>query len=254
MSILMKNKAGLVTGAGSGIGRASALAFAREGAKVMVSDYNQELGEETIRLIKLEGGEASFFKCDVSDEEQVKLLIEATVERFGKLDFAHNNAGISSPTVPIGEMKTEDWDRTIKINLYGVFFCIKHEVNAMLKNGGGAIVNTSSGSGIEGNPNMAPYTASKFAINGLTRSVAIEYGKHGIRINSICPGMTRTPLNQTFFENSPEQAEALQAIIPLRRVSEPEEQGNAAVWLCSDMAKYITGVALPVDGGFVAGK
>jgi len=251
---LMQNKAGLVTGAGSGIGRASALAFAREGARVMVSDFNEESGQETVRLITERGGEASFFPCNVSDEEQVKALVAATVQTFGQLDFAHNNAGISSPAVPLAEMATADWDRTIQINLYGAFYCMKHEIKAMIANSGGAIVNTSSGSGLEGNPNMAPYTASKFAVNGITRSAAIEYGKHGIRINAICPGMTMTPLVQLFFEQAPEQAAALQARIPLGRISEPEDQGNAAVWLCSDMAKYVTGVALPVDGGFVAGK
>lgn len=161
MTNLLKGKAGLVTAAGSGIGRASAVALANAGAKVMVSDISEEGGQETVNIIKENGGEAQFFKCDVSDEEQVKALVDETVTVFGKLDFAHNNAGINAGQVKIGEMDANDWDKTMKINLYGTFYSVKHQVNAMLQSGGGSIVNTASGAGLEGSPNMTPYTGIK---------------------------------------------------------------------------------------------
>lgn len=254
MTKLMKDKAGLVTAAGSGIGRASAIALAEAGAKVMVSDVSEESGEETVRLITEKGGEAQFFKCDVSNEEQVKALVDETVEAFGKLDFAHNNAGINAGQKKIGELDSKDWDITLQVSLYGTFYSIKHQVNAMLKNGGGAIVNTASGAGLEGSPNMAPYTASKHAIVGLTKSVALEYGQQGIRINSIAPGATITPAIERWAESSPEQYEGVLKSLPAGEMSTPEDQGNAVLFLCSDLSKQISGVTLPVDGGFTAGK
>lgn len=254
MAGIVEGKAGLVTGAGSGIGRGSALAFAREGAHVMVSDVNEESGKETVRMIEESGGSAKFFKCDVSNEEEVKALVDATVEAFGKLDFAHNNAGLGAATAPIAESRSEDFDKVIKINLYGTYYSMKHEVKAMLQNGGGSIVNTASGAGIEGVPNMADYVASKFGINGMTKTVALEYGQKGIRVNSICPGMTLTPAVEGWFEAAPDQAAAVKASLPSGDLATPEDQGNAAVFLCSDMARQISGVTLPVDGGFVAGK
>lgn len=205
MTNLLKGKAGLVTAAGSGIGRASAVALANAGAKVMVSDISEEGGQETVNIIKENGGEAQFFKCDVSDEEQVKALVDETVTVFGKLDFAHNNAGINAGQVKIGEMDANDWDKTMKINLYGTFYSVKHQVNAMLQSGGGSIVNTASGAGLEGSPNMTPYTASKHGIVGLTKSVALEYGKQNIRINAIAPGATITPAIEGWAKNHPEQ-------------------------------------------------
>ncbi|CAM3205743.1 glucose 1-dehydrogenase [Filibacter tadaridae] len=254
MTGMMEGKSGLVTAAGSGIGRGAAVALAKAGAKVMVSDVSEEGGQETVQIIKDNGGEAAFFKCDVSDEEQVKALVNKTVETFGKLDFAHNNAGINKGLKPIGELDSKDWDITLKVNLYGAFYCIKHEVNAMLKSGGGAIVNTASGAGIEGSPNMAPYTASKHAIVGLTKSVALEYGKKGITINSIAPGATITPAIEGWAKSSPKQYEAVLETLPAGEMSTPEDQGNAVVFLCSDLAKQISGVTLAVDGGYTAGK
>ncbi|MEH7276352.1 SDR family NAD(P)-dependent oxidoreductase [Neobacillus vireti] len=254
MTKLMEGKAGLVTGAGGGIGRASALAFSREGAKVMVSDFNEETGKETVKLIRDAGGEAEFFKCDVSDEEQVKALVEATVSTFGKLDFAHNNAAITSPNAPIGELDTAGLDHVLKVNLYSVFYCLKYQVNAMEQNGGGAIVNTASTSGMIGNRNITPYNASKFGVVGVTRSAAMEYGKKGIRVNAISPGMTMTPMIQDFYEKNPAYFKQLEAAIPLGSIAEPEDQANAAVWLCSNQARMITGVILPVDGGSLAGQ
>ncbi|MFJ7936369.1 SDR family NAD(P)-dependent oxidoreductase [Sporosarcina sp. NPDC096371] len=251
---IMEGKAGLVTASGSGIGRASAVALAKAGAKVMISDVSEQAGLETVQIIKDNGGEAAFFKCDVSNEEQVIALVNKTVETFGKLDFAHNNAGINKGLKPIGEMDSKDWDITLKVNLYGTFYCIKHQVNAMLKTGGGAIVNTASGAGIEGSPNMAPYTASKHAIAGLTKSVALEYGQKGITINSIAPGATVTPAIESWSKTNPEQYKGVLATLPAGKMSTAEDQANAVVFLCSDLAKSISGVTLAVDGGYTAGK
>lgn len=254
MTGMMAGKAGLVTGSGSGIGRASALALAKAGAKVMVSDVSEEAGQETVQMIKDLGGEAAFIACDVSNEEQVIALVDKTVETFGQLDFALNNAGINKGQKPIGELDSKDWDLTLKVNLYGTFYCIKYEVNAMLKTGGGAIVNTASGAGLEGSPNMTPYTASKHAIAGLTKSVALEYGQQGITINSIAPGATITPAIEGWAKTSPEQYEAVLASLPAGRMSTAEDQANAVVFLCSDLARSISGVTLAIDGGYTAGK
>ncbi|PYE43262.1 glucose 1-dehydrogenase [Paenibacillus barcinonensis] len=251
---LLENKAGLVTAAGSGIGRASAMALAKEGAKVMVSDINEESGKETVRLIEEAGGSASFFKCNVAIEEEVKGLVEATVAKFGKLDFAHNNAGMGPKPVPIAESPSEDFDRVIKINLYGMYYALKYEIIEMLKTGGGSIVNTSSGSGLEGMTNIVPYSASKWGVTGMTKSVALEYGKENIRVNAIAPGLTLTPQVEAWFEAAPEQAKATLGNIPSGKATKPEDQANAVVFLCSDLASQINGVILPVDGGFVAGK
>lgn len=254
MTQVLEGKAGLVTASGSGIGRGSAVALAKAGAKVMVSDVNEEAGKETVKIITENGGEANFFKCDVSDEKQVKALVDETVSAFGKLDFAHNNAGINVGQKKIGELDSSDWDKTLKVTLYGTFYSIKHEVNAMLKTGGGAIVNTASGSGVEGSPNMTPYTASKHGIVGLTKSVALEYGKQGIRINSIAPGATITPAIEGWAKKAPEQYKGVLESLPAGEMSTPEDQGNAVTFLCSDLAKQISGVTIPVDGGYVAGK
>ncbi|WP_102335872.1 SDR family NAD(P)-dependent oxidoreductase [Salimicrobium jeotgali] len=254
MTELLKDKAGLVTAAGSGIGRASAIALAKSGAKVMVSDVSEEGGKETVKMIRDNGGEAQFFKCDVSDEDQVKALVDETVSAFGKLDIAHNNAGINAGQVKIGEMESEDWDKTIKINLYGVFYCVKHQINAMLETGGGSIVNSASGSGLEGSAKMTPYTASKHGVVGLTKSVALEYGKQGIRINAIAPGATITPAIEKWAQNQPEQYNGVLESLPAGEMSTPEDQGNVVAFLCSDLAKQINGVTVPVDGGYTAGK
>ena len=254
MTNLLKGKAGLVTAAGSGIGRASAVALANAGAKVMVSDISEEGGQETVNIIKENGGEAQFFKCDVSDEEHVKALVDETVTVFGKLDFAHNNAGINAGQVKIGEMDANDWDKTMKINLYGTFYSVKHQVNAMLQSGGGSIVNTASGAGLEGSPNITPYTASKHGIVGLTKSVALEYGKQNIRINAIAPGATITPAIEGWAKNHPEQYNGVLESLPAGEMSTPEDQGNVVMFLCSDLARQISGVTIPVDGGYTAGK
>lgn len=254
MAQLMDGKSGLVTAAGSGIGRASALALAEAGAQVMVSDINEEAGKETVRMIQEKGGTAEFFYCDASDESQVKALVDQTVSSFGKLDFAHNNAGVNLYQGRIGEADSEAWDKTLKITLYSTFYGMKHQVNAMVKNGGGSIVNTASGAGVEGVPNMPAYTAAKFAIVGITKSAALEYGGEGIRVNAIAPGATLTPAIEGWAQTAPDQFKAVQASIPSGQLAAPEDQGNAVLFLCSHLAKQINGVVLPVDGGFVAGK
>lgn len=248
----MQDKVGIITAAGLGIGRASALTFAAEGAKVVVSDFNDEAGEETVRLIKEAGGEAIFINCNVADEEQVKNLVDKTIEHYGRLDWAHNNAGIGAPTMPLGETDSASWDRCIQVSTTGMYYSLKHQVNAMEKTGGGAIVNTASISGLAGSENLATYSAAKWAVNGLTKSVALEYGKKGIRVNSICPGMTMTAAVEYWMNESPEQAAAMEDSIPMGRVGTAQEQANAALWLCSDQSSYVTGVNLAVDGGQTA--
>lgn len=250
---LMEKKAGFVTGAGSGIGRASAIAFAQAGAKVMVADINKEAGLETVQLINDFGGVASFVRTNVAVEGDIIRLVQTTVSEFGQLDFAHNNAGITLPPAPMADSSTEDFDRVVKINLYGTYYAIKHEIQAMLKTGGGAIVNTSSGFGLIGGQNQAIYSATKFAINGITKSVAMEYAEKGIRVNAICPGMTATPI-LSWLDNVPEQAAAFKSTIPTGKLQTAEDQANAAVFLCSNLAGQITGVTLPVDGGYTAGR
>ena len=249
---LMEGKVGIVTGAGSGIGRASAIAFACEGACVVAADFSPKAGTETVNLIKDTGGEAIFVQCDISNEESVRELVEQTVQKYGRLDWAHNNAGISNRPAYIAESETNDWERVLKVNLDGMFYSLKYEIEAMLKTGGGAIVNTSSQSGLTGVRGKSPYVATKWGVNGMTKTAALEYGKYGIRVNSICPGMTVTPLVERFITQDPEQSDSVKNAIPLGRLSTSEEQANAAVWLCSDKASFITGVNLAVDGGLDA--
>ncbi|WP_426429268.1 MULTISPECIES: glucose 1-dehydrogenase [Staphylococcus] len=248
----MQNKVGIVTGAGNGIGRASAIAFSEAGAKVIVSDISEDAGYETVKIIQEQGGEAHFVKCNVAKEEEVKNLINETLETFGKLDWAHNNAGIGAPTGSVTEIDTERWQRVIDVTLTGTFLCLKHEIPAMLESGGGAIVNTASTGGLVGTPGLTPYISAKHGVNGLTKSAALEFGKQNIRINSICPGMTRTASVESWSQESAEQAKAFESGIPLGRMGVPSEQANAAVWLCSDQSSFITGINLPVDGGETA--
>lgn len=251
--LLMQGKAGLVTGAGSGIGRATSIAFANHGATVVVSDYSEESGKETAALINEAGGRAEFFRCDVSEEDQVKALVDFTVDTYGTLDFAFNNAGTDGEFAPIGEMDSAVFDRVLKINLYGVFYCMKYEVIAMEAGGGGAIVNTSSSNGLIGIPRNASYNASKFAVIGMTKNVAIDYGAKGIRVNALAPGPTSTPmLTDALERHTPEFRETMYASLPMRDILKPEDQANAAVWLCSDQARMITGTTLAVDGGYLA--
>ncbi len=247
---LMDGKKGLVTASGSGIGRAGALTFAREGAKVLVSDVADDAGEETVRLIREAGGEAEYLHADVSREEEVEALVGRVVELWGSLDFAHNNAGISAENKPITEQEDDAWSKVFDINLMGMAYGMKHELRRMQEQGtGGAIVNTSSMAGLSGSQGMAPYVTSKWGLLGMTQSAATEFGPEGIRINAICAGATMTPALEEWSEQSPEAYAKYLEGIPMKKVGEAQDQAEAAVWLCSERAGYITGVALPVAGG-----
>ncbi len=245
----MTGKVALVTGAASGIGRATALAFAESGAKVMVSDVAEVGGAETVALIQRAGGEAAFRRCDVSQADQVKALVAATIERFGRLDYAHNNAGVNSMTH--SEWDDEVWAWAIGINLTGVMLCMREEIPAMLANGGGAIVNTSSINGLTGNPTQPAYVASKHGVIGLTRMAALKHAKDNIRVNAICPGVIETAMTAAVAAN-PEIKAIMEGMTPMGRMGRPEEIAAAVVWMCSDQASFMTGQPLVVDGGAIA--
>lgn len=245
---LVDGKIALVTGAGSGIGRASALVFAKEGAKVMVADMMVESGEETVKMIKESGGTASFIKADVSQESEVHMMVAKTVETYGRLDCAVNNAGIDGDTALTADCTKDNWDRVIGINLSGVFLGLKYQIPQMQKQGGGAIVNIASTMGIVAHQNVPAYVASKHGVVGLTKSTALGYVKENIRVNAVCPGNTRTAILDHVMKEMPEIYETLMAATPIGRLAEPEEIANAIVWLCSDAASYTTGHAMVVDG------
>jgi NAD(P)-dependent dehydrogenase (short-subunit alcohol dehydrogenase family) len=243
----------LVTGGGSGIGRASALRFANAGAHVVVSDISPDSGAETARLIAAAGGEATFVPADVSVEAQVAGLVSETIERYGRLDCAHNNGGIEGPLSTVVDLGEDDWDRVIDINLKGVWWCLKYEIPAMLARGGGAIVNTGSVSGLKGFPPLLPaYVASKFGVVGLTAVTARYYASQGIRINAICPGAIDTPMLDRIGEGAARLGIPAVAENPAGRLGTPAEVAAAVVWLCSDAASFITGQTLTIDGGFLA--
>ena len=248
---LVEGKAGLVTGAASGIGRACALRFGREGASVVVSDLesSRAAGEETVRAIQETGGTAEFFPCDVSVSSDCEALVAHVVESYGRLDFAHNNAGIGVHA-PLAETSDEDFDRVIAVNLRGTFLGMKHQIRQMLRDGGGAIVNTSSNAGLRGVHLIGAYAASKHGILGLTKNGAIEYANDGIRVNAVCPAAIMTPL---MADLPPERQQEILAPQALNRPGDPAEVAAAVVWLCSDDASFVTGVAMPVDAGSVAG-
>jgi len=252
MAGLVEGKIALVTGGGSGIGRATALTFAREGAKVVVADVVVDGGEETVRLIKAAGGEAVFVKADMAKAAEVEALVQKAVATYGRLDCAHNNAGIEGATGRTADYREEDWDRVISINLTGVWFCLKYEIAQMLKQGGGAIVNTASDAGLLGVPQMPAYVASKHGVVGLTKTAALEYAKAGIRVNAVCPGVIKTPMVDRITGQRAGRAERMAAAEPVGRMGKPEEIAEAVVWLCSDAASFVTGLPMPVDGGIIA--
>jgi NAD(P)-dependent dehydrogenase (short-subunit alcohol dehydrogenase family) len=248
----MKNrffdKTALVTGAGSGIGRSSALAFAREGANVIVSDINVQGGEETVQTIQESKGKAHFFQCDVSQSDQVEKLIKTTIDKFGRLDYAVNNAGVSMRPSSTVEIDEAEWDRVININLKSVWLCMKYEIPQMQKIGGGVIINLSSLAGIRGKEGTLAYTASKHGVIGMTKTAALEYAKEGIRINAICPGLTESGMT-TGLDQRPELAQQLIAQIPMGHMGQSQNISDAVIWLCDDTASFITGHVLVVDGG-----
>jgi NAD(P)-dependent dehydrogenase (short-subunit alcohol dehydrogenase family) len=242
-------KVAFVTGAANGIGRAAALAFAREGASVVVADVSERNNQETARMIEELGGRALAVTCDVTRNEDIRGALRATIEKFGRLDFAFNNAGIEYAIKPSAEVTDEEWSRIIDIDLRGVFLCMKHEIPLMLKSGGGAIVNTSSGAGIRGFKGGAAYVAAKHGVIGLTKAAALDYAASNIRINAVCPGIIDTPMMDRFSGGTPEGRQAVIAQEPVGRMGKPEEIGGTVVWLCSDAAAFVVGHAMVVDGG-----
>ena len=245
---MLENKVGLVTGGGVGIGRAICEAFAREGAKVIVADFNAETGQETVAAIKVAGGDAHFVAADVSDEDQVKVMIETAIRVYGGLDIACNSAAVSRGSGPIHEFERSVFDDTLEMCLTNTWICLKHE--AMLSSGkGGSIVNISSNSSLRGQPYNTAYAAAKSGVNILTKSAAVEYGKKGIRINAVSPGVIRTPGIEKYFKEQPKIAEALERSAAMNRIGEPSEVAEAVVFLCSDKASFITGQLVSVDGG-----
>lgn len=247
----MGGRAGLVTGSARGIGRASAVALARAGASVVVSDLEdaREEGEETVRLAEEAGGEARFVACDVSADADVAALVAATVVAYGRLDFAHNNAGIPGIGPLLADIAEAEFDRIVAVNLKGVWLAMKHEIGRMAAGSGGAIVNTSSVAGLVGGPSAGAYAATKHAVVGLTKSAALEYADRGIRVNAVCPGAIRSRLTDALPEDALASGLARQAI---KRIGEPEEVAAAVVWLLSDDASFVTGSTVPVDAGLLA--
>jgi NAD(P)-dependent dehydrogenase (short-subunit alcohol dehydrogenase family) len=254
MAGLLDQKTVLVTGGGGGIGRAAALAFAREGARVAVADYAADTAAATVALVNAGGGQAITLTGDVSRPRDVRTMLDDTLAVFGRLDCAFNNAGIAGWHVDAAGKKTAEWsddafDRLIAVNLKGVWLCMKYELLQMQRQGGGAIVNTASIAGLAGLPTSCAYVAAKHGVVGLTKTAAIEYAADGIRVNAVCPGFIRTPMTAPM---TPQRSEAMLAQTPAKRMGSPEEIAELVVWLCSDRASYVTGAAYNVDGGWMA--
>lgn len=246
---ILEYKVALVTGGTSGIGKATAIAFGVAGAKVVFSGRREKEGEDTANLIRQSGAECLFVRSDVSSEAEVKALIQKTVEYYGRLDCAFNNAGIDPPTKPLHEQLVEDFDKLMAINVRGLFLCMKYEIQQMLTQGAGVIVNNSSIGGLIAFPGVSPYIASKHAVMGLTRSAALDYAKQGIRINAVNPGLIATDMMNRLADGNPEQ---MASIVPMGRLGQAEEIAATVVFLCSDAASYITGQPIVIDGGYTA--
>ena len=247
----LEGKAALVTGGGSGLGRASAIALGRAGATVTVADVDEQGGKETVTLVLEEaGGDADFVRADVTQADEVEAMVDKTVARWGRLDCALNNAGTTGVSAPTADHTLEDWNRAIALNLTGVFLCLKYEIPVMLEHGG-AIVNMASGAGLVGFAGLPAYVASKHGVVGLTRAAALEYASQGLRVNAICPGSTRTPMLEGFMGGDEQVERMMTRAVPLGRLGRPEEIADAVVWLCSDAASFVVGHALAVDGGSV---
>ena len=247
----LRNKVALITGAGSGLGKSTAHAFAKEGTKVFISDINIAAGNATANEIRRYDGEVTFQACDVTNPVEVESLVSKTVEIYDGLDFAFNNAGIAGPRAKTHSYPQSGWDQVIKVNLTSVFLCMQYELRVMVEAGHGVIVNTSSVAGLVGLPTAVSYSAAKFGVVGLTKTAALEYAEQGIRVNAISPGWTRTGMIDHLIK-TPDLEATIGSRHPMNRLGEPHEIAQAVIWLCSDSASFITGVVLPVDGGFVA--
>ena len=252
MAGMLDKKVALITGAGSGIGQATSKIFAREGARLVLADVVEAGGQATLRMVKDIGVDAIFVKADVSKSADVETAVAKAVETFGRLDCAFNNAGIGGAAKLTHEYSEAEWDRVIAINLTGVWLCMKAELSQMVKQGSGVIVNTSSIMGLTGAIRVPAYTAAKHGVAGLTKAAALEYGRLGIRINAVCPAPIYTPLLMSSFEKRPDIEQRYARSEPMKRIGQPEEVGEAVAWLCSDYASYVTGLPMPVDGGYMA--
>jgi len=248
----VEGRVALITGGGSGIAQATALLFGREGASVVVADYNAEGGARTVKTIKEAGGTAVFHAADVSNPQDVDGLMHKVMESYGRLDCAFNNAGIQGQLAKTPNCSLENWNRVIAINLTGVFLCMKYEIPVMLRHGGGRIVNTASGAGLVGVVGAPAYVAAKHGVAGLTKAAALEFAQKGIRVNAVCPGFIRTPMIEESLDKGIVSEEQLFALEPMHRIGEPEEIAEAVLWLCSDASSFVTGLPMPVDGGYVA--
>jgi NAD(P)-dependent dehydrogenase (short-subunit alcohol dehydrogenase family) len=253
---LVTGKVALVTGAGAGIGRSTALLFAAEGAKTVVSDIDERGGEETTAMIKADGGEAVFVRADVSKARDVAALVGTAEKTYGRIDCACNNAGIEGKIMPFHEQPEDNFDTIMAVNAKGVFLCLKAEIEHMRKGGGGAIVNLSSVAGLIGFPGLSPYVASKHAVIGMTRNAALEYGKDGIRVNAVCPGGIETRMLDSLADQASggklSTHDMMDPLHPIGRIGKPQEVAELIVWLCSERAAFVTGAAIPVDGGYTS--
>jgi NAD(P)-dependent dehydrogenase (short-subunit alcohol dehydrogenase family) len=249
----LSNKTILVTGGSTGIGRATSLVLASEGARIIVADIQDEEGSNTVGLVKAAGGHAEYHHVDVSEYEQVDALIKNIAQQHGRLDGAFNNAGIEGPTAKIHDVLIEEWDRVIRVNLTGVFVCMKAEIEQLLRQeGGGSIVNTASVAGLIGIPGAASYNAAKHGVIGLTKTVALEYGSRNIRVNAVCPGFIETPMLERVSDASTKIKNQLMNTVPMKRIAKPSEIGDTVAWLLSDKSSYVTGISVPVDGGWTS--
>jgi NAD(P)-dependent dehydrogenase (short-subunit alcohol dehydrogenase family) len=248
----LTGKVAFVTGAGTGIGRATALAFAREGASVVVVGISEPDLLETVREVEGLGGRALAVTCNVTRSEQVQAALNRTIDTFGRLDAAFNNAGVEQPITAAADVTEEEWDRIVGVNLRGVFLCMKYELPLILRQGGGTIVNTSSGAGVRGFKGQAAYAATKHGVIGLSKSAALDYAAQNVRINVVAPGIVATPMMQRFTGGTPEERQRVIAQEPIGRMGTPEEIAAAVLWLCSDAASFVTGATLVADGGQTA--
>lgn len=244
-----RDKVAFITGGASGIGLATAIAFAEQGAKVVIAARSHEENQKAVDIIRQQGGDAIAVECDVQHAGDIKAALDKTIETYGRLDFAFNNAGVEQPHLPLAEISEEEFERLLNINLKGVFLAMKYEIPLLLKNGGGVIVNTSSGAGVKGFKEQAAYTATKHGVIGLSRSAALDYAAHNIRINVVAPGIINTPMMDRFTNGTEEGRQKVIAQEPIGRMGRPEEIASAVLWFCSDGGAFATGSTLVADGG-----